>query len=306
LSEVRLSDVDLNLLYIFQVLIEELNVTKAAIRLDVSQPAVSRSLARLRDVFDDPLFIRTSHGLSATTKTLELAPVLKETLAGLERLLQPVNFIPQTSQRRFVLSTTDFGSLTVLPKILDVFQQSAPNATLDVKSWNEDVAQDLDQADIDLAVAVLSKEPPAGVRAMRLKSDRMVCLARENHPNIKTALTLEGYLQANHVQVVLGRRAYFAVDRELERLGHKRHVSLQLPTFVPAARVVKDSDLLLTVPCLFAQDIMATIPGLTMHQLPFKSREFDYSMIWHERFQHDPAHQWFRGLFRKAFIDEVM
>lgn len=294
---------DLNLLYIFHVLIEELNVTKAAARLDVSQPAVSRSLARLRDVFNDPLFIRTSHGLSATSKTQELAPVLKETLSGLERLLQPIEFIPSTSQRRFVLSTTDFGALTVLPKILDTFQQAAPNATLDVKAWNEDIAQELDQTDIDLAVAVLSKEPPSGVRATRLKSDRMVCLARKGHPNIHGELTLEGYLQSDHVQVVLGRRAYFAVDRELDRLGHKRHVSLQLPNFVPAARVVMDSDMLLTVPSLFAEEVMATMYGLTMHTLPFESREFDYSMIWHERYQHDPAHQWFRGLFRQTFSD---
>lgn len=304
MSEIRLSDIDLNLLYIFQVLIEELNVTKAAVRLDVSQPAVSRSLSRLRDIFDDPLFVRTSHGLSPTAKTEALTPPLIDMLKGLESLIQPSEFNPQSSQRRFVLSTTDFGSLTVLPKILDRFRQAAPNAVLDVKTWNEETANELDQMDVDLAVAVLSKEPPGGIRAMRLKSDYMVCLARKGHPEIHGNLTLDNYLNASHVQVVLGKRAYFAVDRELDRLGHKRHVAVQLPTFVPAARVVMDSDLLLTVPRLFAEDMVATAPQLALYELPFASRPFDYSMIWHERFQHDPAHQWFRGILRQAFIEE--
>jgi DNA-binding transcriptional LysR family regulator len=306
LSEIRLSDIDLNLLYVFQVLIEELNVTKAATRLSVSQPAVSRSLSRLRDVFDDPLFIRTSHGLSATAKTQNLAPLLADTLKGLESLIQPSEFTPQTSKRRFILSTTDFGTLTVIPKILDQFRQEAPGAILDVKSWNEDMVTELDQMNIDVAVAVLSKEPPAAIRAMRLKSDSMVCLARKNHPDIQDALTLDSYLKAHHVQVVLGRREYFAVDRELDKMGHKRQVSVHLPNFVPAARVVMDSDLLLTVPRLFAEDIVETASEIVLHELPFITREFDYSMMWHERFQHDAAHVWFRGLLRKAFVDAAV
>lgn len=303
MSEIKLSDIDLNLLYVFQVLTEELNVTKAATRLKVSQPAVSRSLSRLREVFDDPLFTRTSHGLSATVKTQTLAPLLKEMLKGLESLIQPSEFVPHTSQRRFVLSTTDFGTLTVLPKILDQFRQQAPDAILDVKSWNEDMVMDLDQTNIDLAVSVLSKEPPAGIRAMRLQSDKMVCLARKGHPAIQGELTLDNYLEANHVQVVLGRREYFAVDRELDKMGYKRNVAVHLPNFVPAARMVMSSDLLLTVPRLFAEDMVEGTSEMALYELPFATREFDYSMIWHERFQHDAAHIWFRGLLRQAFTD---
>jgi len=303
LSEIRLSDIDLNLLYVFQVLIEELNVTKAATRLNVSQPAVSRSLSRLRDIFDDPLFIRTSHGLSATAKTEKLSTLLADTLRGLESIIQPSEFTPETSKRRFVLSTTDFGILTVLPKILDRFRQEAPSAILDVKSWNEDMVADLDQTNIDVVVSVLSKEPPASIRAMRLKSDQMVCLARKDHPAIQGILTLESYLEASHVQVVLGRREYFAVDRELDKLGEKRHVAVNLPNFVPAARVVMSSDLLLTVPRLFAEDMVETTSDIVLHELPFVTRRFDYSIIWHERFQHDAAHMWFRGLLRQAFLE---
>ncbi len=303
MSEIKLSDIDLNLLYVLQVLIEELNVTKAASRLNVSQPAVSRSLSRLRDIFDDPLFIRTSHGLSATAKTQGLAPYLADTLKNLENLIQPIEFNPAQSKRRFSLSTTDFGTLTVLPKILDQFRQAAPNAVLDVKSWNEDMVTELDQCNIDLAVSVLSKEPPSGIRAMRLQSDHMVCLARKGHPLLNQGLTLDAYLQADHVQVVLGRREFFAVDRELDKLGHKRHVSVHLPNFVPAARTVMNSDLLLTVPKLFAEDMVQTASDIELFELPFQTRSFDYSMIWHESYQHDSAHMWFRGLLRQAFID---
>ncbi len=116
MQEIKLAEIDLNLLYVLQVLIEELNVTKAAQRLNVSQPAVSRSLSRLRSSFNDPLFIRTSYGLSATARTESIAPYLVDILKGLESLIQPPQFNPEVSQRRFVLSTTDFGTLTVLPK----------------------------------------------------------------------------------------------------------------------------------------------------------------------------------------------
>ncbi|NVK72308.1 LysR family transcriptional regulator [Marinomonas sp. CT5] len=305
MSEIRLSDIDLNLLYVFHILIEELNVTKAATRLNVSQPAVSRSLSRLREVFDDPLFIRTSHGLSATAKTLSLASQLSDTLTGLESLIQPCEFDPKTSKRRFILSTTDFGSLTILHKILDQFRQEAPNAILEVKSWHEDMASELDQTNVDVAVAVLSKEPPTGIRAMRLKTDCMVCLARKGHVDIDQTLTLEGYLTASHVQVVLGRREYFAVDRELDKMGHKRHVAVHLPNFVPAARVMRESNLLLTAPRLFAEHIIETESGIEIHELPFKTRDFDYSMMWHERFQRDAAHVWFRRLLSQAFLDSA-
>ncbi|MCB5162036.1 LysR family transcriptional regulator [Marinomonas algarum] len=303
MSEVTLSNIDLNLLYVLHVLIEEKNVTKAAARLDVSQPAVSRSLSRLRDIFDDPLFLRTSHGLSITSKTQSLAPFLADTLKDLEALVQPSQFNPATSQRRFILSTTDFGALTVLPKILDQFREAAPNATLDVKAWHDDMASELDHSAIDVAVAVLSKEPPVNIHSVPLKSDRMVCLARRGHPAIGDTLTLKTYLAASHIQIVLGRREYFAVDRALEKMGHKRDVTVHLPNFLPAARVVMGSDLLLTVPSLFAQDMASMMSNVDFYELPFEARTFDYSMIWHERFQHDAAHLWFRNLLKSSFTE---
>ncbi|TDO96421.1 LysR family transcriptional regulator [Marinomonas balearica] len=302
MTEVKLCDVDLNLLYIYLVLIEEKNVTKAASRLKVSQPAVSRSLSRLRDVFDDPLFVRNSHGLSTTARTDQLAPQLKEMMDGLETLIQPSEFDPEHSTRRFVISTTDFGSLTVLPKLLETFRNQAPNAVLEVKSWDENTVNDMDNAEIDLAVAVLSKEPPAGVKGTRLKSDTMVCLARKENPHVTNGiLTLEGYLAAPHVQVVLGRRYQYAVDRALNKIGHKRQIAVTLPNFVPAAAVVRNSDLLLTVPKLFAQDFAEISPNLAVYELPFESKSFDYSMIWHDRYQHDDAHKWFRQIIYDVF-----
>lgn len=302
MQEIKLSEIDLNLLYILKVLIEELNVTKAAHRLNVSQPAVSRSLARLREVFSDPLFVRTSHGLSPTVRTENLAPFLTDMLKGLENLIQPPEFTPFTSNRRFVLSTTDFGALTVLPKILDNFRNAAPNAVLEVKHWHEDMSFELDSNEIDVAVAVISKEPPHSIRAVCLDTDKMVCIARSNHQELNGELTLESYLKLHHAQVVLGKREHTAVDRILEKMGHHRHISVQLPNFVPAVRVVENSDLLLTVPNLFANDIISLSNNLTIYDLPFETKTFDYSMIWHDRFQNDPGHQWLRGIIRNAFI----
>ncbi|WP_191602592.1 LysR family transcriptional regulator [Marinomonas algicola] len=302
MQEIKLSEVDLNLLYILQVLIEELNVTKAAQRLNVSQPAVSRSLSRLREVFGDPLFVRTSHGLSLTSRTESLAPFLTDILKGLENLIQPPEFTPLTSSRRFSLSTTDFGVLTVLPKILDSFRQSAPHAVLEVKNWNEETSFELDSNEIDVAVAVLSKEPPNSVRSVKLDTDKMVCIARANHDQLEGKLTLESYVNLHHAQVVLGKRELAAVDRILAKMGHQRHIAVQLPNFVPAVRVVESSDLLLTVPKLFASDIISLNSNLAVYDLPFETKEFDYSMIWHERYEFDPGHQWLRGIIQQAFI----
>jgi DNA-binding transcriptional LysR family regulator len=223
-------------------------------------------------------------------------------LKGLENLIQPPLFTPESSNRRFVLSTTDFGALTVLPKILDNFRQAAPNAVLEVKNWHEQTSFELDTNEIDVAVAVLSKEPPNTIRAIRIGTDKMVCIARSDHHALTKGLTLEAYLSLHHVQVVLGRREYTAVDRLLDKMGYQRHIAVQLPNFVPAVRVVESSDLLLTVPQLFANDIIALSSNLVIYDLPFVTRSFDYSMIWHERYQHDPGHQWLRNIIRQAFL----
>ena len=305
MREIKLAEIDLNLLYVLQVLIEELNVTKTAQRLNVSQPAVSRSLARLRESFDDPLFIRTSHGLSPTARTESISPYLTDTLKGLENLIQPPQFNAEKSQRRFVLSTTDFGTLTVLPKILDNFHRQAPNAVLEVKHWYERKTFELEMSNIDVAISVVSTASSNSVRSVKLDTDKMVCLARTDHPALQDGLTLEKYLNLNHAQVVLGNNERAAVDRVLDKMGHQRHVSVVLPNFVPALRVVSDSDLLLTVPRLFATDVEATSWNLKMYDLPFETRTFDYSMVWHERYQFDLGHQWLRGIIRDAFIDDA-
>lgn len=302
MQEIKLAEIDLNLLYVFQVLIEELNVTKAANRLNVSQPAVSRSLARLRRAFNDPLFIRTSYGLSATARTESIAPYLVDTLKGLESLIQPPQFNPEVSQRRFIISTTDFGTLTVLPKILNDFYEQAPNAVLEVKYWREETTFELDVSNIDIAIGVVSKESPNSIRAVKLGTDELVCFARSSHPDLKEGLTLEKYLSLNHAQVALGNSAREEVDKALDKMGHKRDISIILPNFAPAVRVVANSNLLLTIPRLFTTEVEAMTQDLVAHDLPFDMKSFDYTMVWHERYQFDLGHQWLRGIIRNAFL----
>lgn len=301
MREIKLSEIDLNLLYVLQVLIEELNVTKTAQRLNVSQPAISRSLARLRESFDDPLFIRTSHGLSPTARTEAVSPYLTDMLKGLENLIQPPQFDPATSQRRFLLSTTDFGTLTILSGILDEFHRQAPNAVLEVKNWHERTTFESEMNYIDVAISAVSKETPNSIRSVKLDTDRMVCLARADHPELANGLTLESYLKMKHAKVVLGNNERTAVDRELEKMGHTRDVSVVLPNFIPALRVVSVSDLLLTVPSLFATDLESKTLNLAVYDLPFETSSFDYSMVWHERYQFDLGHQWLRGIIRDTF-----
>ncbi len=129
----------------------------------------------------------------------------------------------------------------------------------------------------------------------------MVCLARADHPELQDGLTLDKYLSLNHAQVVLGSSERAAIDKVLDKMGHKRNVSIILPNFVPAVRVVSSSNLLLTVPRLFTTEISATSSNLKSYDLPFETSSFDYSMVWHERYQFDLGHQWLRGIIRNAF-----
>lgn len=289
-----LTSADLNLLPVLQVLLEERNVTRAAMRLNLTQPAISRSLARLRQLFDDPLFTRTPKGLAPTPRAEQLSKQLRPLLNELSQLIEPPQFIPAETQRSFRVATTDYGTQVLLPTVLKRIRQEAPNVDLEIIPWHEPLLAQLDQADIDIALCTLT-QAPAGIHGRGLGNDRFVCVLRNGHPLIEKGLDLTGYTQQPHALITMGGAPKGAIDYLLEAQGLTRRIAVRVPHFVAALALVAESDLLLTIPYGLAKSC-GTLYPLTLLPFPMPQQDFTYSMVWHERHLKDPAHLWFRHL----------
>lgn len=289
-----LSSADLNLLPVFQVLLEERNVTRAAGRLHLTQPAISRNLARLRQLFNDPLFTRTPKGLAPTPRAEALALQLQQSLQDLSLLIEPATFTPAEATQNFRLATTDYGAQVLLPSVIKRLRLEAPLVTLEIIPWQEQLLQQLDQQAIDLATCTVA-DLPAAIHGRGIGSDRFVCVVREGHPLIEQGLDLESYASHPHALITLGGSRKGAIDYLLEQQGLTRRIALRVPHFVAALALVAQSDLILTVPYGLAKSCAAQYQ-LKILAFPMEQEDFTYSIIWHERHRQDPGHLWLRQL----------
>ncbi|WP_281646605.1 LysR family transcriptional regulator [Parendozoicomonas sp. Alg238-R29] len=293
-----LSSKDLNLLPVLQMLLEERNVTRAAGRLNLSQPAISRNLSRLRELFNDPLFTRTPKGLTPTPRAEKIALQLQRSLQDLSLLIEPDEFIPAKATTRFRLATTDYGSQVLLPSVIRRLREEAPGVNLEITPWKERFVHILDQQDIDLAVCTVS-DAPSMIHGRGVGEDQFVCVVNQSHPLVKQSQISESYLQnyASHAHtlITMGGEAKGAVDHLLEEQGLERRIALRVPHFVAALALVATTDLVLTIPYGLATSC-ATHYNLKTLPLPLRQKPFTYSIIWHERHRKDPGHIWFRQL----------
>ncbi|MGL5408864.1 MAG: LysR family transcriptional regulator, partial [Shewanella sp.] len=274
----NLARIDLNLLVILKVLLEEQSVTRAASRLHISQSAISKSLNRLRETLDDPLFQRTAHGLKPTAHALNLGQKLPNILQDLYQLTQPPTFNPLSSHRQFSFAMVESAYETLIPYFIGPLLHSAPYIKLDSYVWTEKSMQDLQQGQIDFGIAGRDLHPladprmhrlPEGIVCQTLFTDTQVCLVRENHP-LLAALTsaqwqLPLYLDMAHVQVRCEGNDWWALDYFLADLGHRRKISTTVPDFYGAASVCAHSDLVFTLPSSFARHACQLYP---LKQLP--------------------------------------
>lgn len=304
----NLARVDLNLLVILQVLLEEQSVTRAAHRLHLSQSAVSKSLNRLREALDDPLFQRTAHGLKPTAHALALRQKLLPVLQNLYQLTQPPTFHPASSQRHFTFSMVESAYETLIPYFIGPLLQQAPSVKLDSYVWTEKSMQDLQQGQIDFGIAGRDIHPqsdfkiehvPEGIEYQTLFNDHQVCLVRKNHPILKVIESGEWdqtqYLRMSHVQVRCEGNDWWALDYYLANLGLHRNLSTTVPDFYGAASVCAHTDLIFTLPSSFAIHAQK-LYSLESIPLPFDFMPMAYVFLWHERNNQEPGHQWFRHL----------
>lgn len=302
----KLARIDLNLLVILQVLIEEQSVTRAANRLNLSQSALSKSLNRLRDTLEDPLFQRTSHGLKPTAHALALAKQLPNLLQDLYQITQPPTFEPALSHRKFSFSMVESAYETLIPSFIGSLLNQAPDIQLDSYLWTGQSFHDLQQGQIDFGIAgrdlpfqsaATIDKLPEGIEHQTLFRDKQVCLVRHDHPVLsliqQQEWSLERYLELSHVQVRCEGKEWWALDYFLAEMGHHRKINATVPDFYGAASVCAHTDLIFTLPSSFAIHALKLYP-LTRLELPFDFMPMAYVLLWHERNNQDKGHQWIR------------
>jgi DNA-binding transcriptional LysR family regulator len=290
----RVSAADLNLLPVFHVLLEERSVTRAAGRLNLTQSAISRNLARLRELFNDPLFTRTPKGLAPTPRAEALALQLHHSLQDISLLIEPPQFVAAQAKNNFRLATTDYGTQVLLPSVINRLRNEAPQVNLEIIPWQESLLTQLDQDNIDLAVCTVV-DPPAAVHGRGVGDDQFVCVVSASHPLAEVGLDLDSYAQQPHALITMGGARKGAIDYLLEDKGFTRRIALRVPHFVAALALVAQSDLVLTVPFGLAKSC-AKHYHLKILPFPMEQSGFTYSVVWHERYMKDAGHIWLRQL----------
>lgn len=293
----NLASVDLNLLVVLEALLAERHVSRAAVRLNRSQPAVSHALARLRILLDDPLLVRRGGRLEPTARATEIAPQLGEALGRMRHLLTPAGFDPATERRTFRLGMSDYGAAVMLPTLLPLIRAQAPHVDLVVSQASREVmAAEVMDGETDLAFGVFP-DLDQSLRVHRLFEEHFACLADTENLAGRPGMDMATYLARPHALVALRGDRESEVDAALAVLGFKRRLCLVLPHWSVAPGLIAGTDLVLTV----ARRTLPSRPednGLHVFAPPFDIPPFGFQQIWHRRRDGDPAHQWLRRQIR--------
>jgi DNA-binding transcriptional LysR family regulator len=292
----NLRSLDLNLLLVFDAIYAERSISRAAQKLNLSQPAVSNALARLRERLQDPLFERNSQGMSPTPRAKVLKEPIHQALDLLERgLRSDETFEYASSNREFVIAVEDYGESVVLPRLMDWLAATAPDVRITIRPEPSNSLKDAmrdGQVDLALDYFVLSDH---GFNNKCVLTESLVSLTRQDHPGIGERLSLDAYLEQRHVVVMPRARTQPMIDLALSKRGLKRKISPDCAAFHVNARCRPD----------FQHDLhLAASHGPTCTQITFASKstlfrstrpEFPVYLIWHDSFDADPGHQWLRN-----------
>jgi DNA-binding transcriptional LysR family regulator len=293
--------IDLNLLQVLEAIHDEGGVTRAAERLNLSQSAISHSLARLRLTFGDPLFARDGRRLVATPLTRSLIGPLRQGLQSLDQLVAHAGrFDPAHAEAQHTISLRDPTETLMLPSIMGRIARAAPGIdlrTVQVRRRNLEASLASGSADLAIDIALPLSER---VRRQKLVADRMVIVARRGHPQMRPGLTLETYIAQDHVMVTSRRKGPGLEDVELGRRGLKRRIRLRCRNYLAALRAVAETDLVLTMAERYAGALTAGLRTRIL-PLPFKMPTLDLYLYWHASVDGDAANRWLRNLIVDAF-----
>jgi DNA-binding transcriptional LysR family regulator len=298
---VELHDIDLNLLVVFNQLLVERRVSKVADNLGVSQPAVSNSLAKLRMLLGDELFLRTPKGMEPTPFADQLAESVSYALAMIHSgVNQRTHFDPATERRSFTVGMTDIGEIVFLPELIARVKRDAPNIALStVRNTATNLRDALESGQVDMAIGLLP-QLKAGFFQRRLFKQRYVCLMRRGHRLAKQRITLAEYAGAQHLVVVSAGTGHGKVDELLQRSGIDRTVQLTVPHYVSVGHILQRSELITTVPETLADQLLEPF-GLAKVTHPAPLPEVAINAFWHAKYHRAPANQWLRSVVFELF-----
>lgn len=295
-----LNQINLNLLRSLQILLQERHVSRAAQRLHLTQSAVSRQLAQLRELCGDPLLVRDGNRLVLTTRAQALQPQLEAVLRQCDDLLTDVPFVPADWQDELVIASSDYIAQYVLPDISARLQQQAPGLSINYTLWQQHYLDSLADNGIHLA-STMFVEPPHTLSYFKVGEDHSVCVMRRDHPLARhTALNVSQFTTYGHIKVTGGGDKDVGADAWLAQQGMHRNIVLKVPFFTAAINRLSDSDNLMVMPQHIA-DNLSRHWHIIHKPLPFSTRLNQYFIIWHPRYDNDPAHRWAREQMLQAF-----
>ncbi|CAA0092034.1 PCP degradation transcriptional activation protein [BD1-7 clade bacterium] len=310
-----ISKVDLNLLWYLDVLLREKNVTRAAEAVNITQPAMSNCLRRLRDLFDDPLLIRTSDGMEPSEKAQQLAPLIRSAIGEIEKVIEPeMSFDPSQSTRLFRIMASDYSEAVLLPELLSRCREMAPELRFDILTPSDVTSQDLEKGKVDMAINRFNYLPQS-FHQVTLWRDNFRCLLSVDNP-IAEQFTLNNYLEARHIWVSktgLGAGVGMSpgqtmrmgwVDEALHDIGKQRNIQVYTRHYQVAGLLAAQPDLIATLPRQAAL-LHAGDEKLRMLTPPFSIVPIELKMVWSPLLHHNRAHIWLRNLI-KQIVSETL
>jgi DNA-binding transcriptional LysR family regulator len=297
----NMSRVDLNLLVVLEAIYAQGGVSRAAEKLNLTQPAISHALARLRELFGDQLFLRDGRGLAPTPLTRNLIEPLRRSLTSLGAVLDSAGrFDAQQTQAQFTVAMGDPAQVIALPRLMRRIVVDAPLIDLSiVQLRRRTIEAALAAGTLDLAIDVLLPVSEQ-VRRQRLSADRLVVVARSAHPKIRSGFTLATYLAQSHVMVTSRRRGPGLEDIALSQRDLRRRIRLRCRSYVAAFHVVRETDIVLTMAERYARTLNADFNNKIV-RFPIEVPTLDTYLYWHASADDDPANRWLRGLVSKAW-----
>jgi DNA-binding transcriptional LysR family regulator len=297
-------NIDLKLLGIVSVLQKTRSVSEAAKRLGLSQSTVSMTLAKLRDHFHDPLFVRTSTGMETTPYGAEIVGHLKRAEDILQSVLDyHATFLPMSADRIFYIHSTDIAQVTLLPKLMGRFQRVAPLLRVKLGRISDNTSRLLESGEADLAVGFIL---PMGGRfcRQRLFKDRFICAVRGDHPRVRDELTLDQFQSETHLEITTSGTGHGIVGKTLEEKHITRRIGLTVPSFLGITSLITEMDFLAVIPAQLGQHL-ASVANIKIFELPFEIPAYFITQHWHERYSQDPANKWLRSIMADLFLEHT-
>jgi DNA-binding transcriptional LysR family regulator len=304
IDETKLRRLDFTLLLIFHHLLKLRKSTEVAEQLGLSQSAISHALARLRDIFDDQLFIRLPDGLKPNSTSLSLEPHVNTLIALAADIMgRNSRFEPATSARLFRIGTIDFVSALLTPLLLEHFAQYAPNAQFTMRFISGSTALDAARSgSVDLLVGRYDTLPP-DFSGQHLSDEGYSVVSRHNHALLRNGITLDGYLAADHMLVSFSGDLHGSADQALSRLGKTRRVVASVPSFLTALATAGESDVITTVPARLARQYRNAF-NLDTFETPFPISPFQLSVVSHRGTDTDHGLKWLKSAIREMWPGE--